>query len=188
MTAWVYVSNVTGLDACGSNSWVTLTSVLFALNDEEYVCRVPPYLLSNSDVGRGWTDCCSHLALAPIWTLASRRCVGSLRLTIADVCFALCHADSSLPDRRDLLSVPRRCKDLIDRPLVIGMCTTQSMFKKKYIPWSVATGLAAVVGWYFWGLGGVPLTNLTPANFETFTQDFDRSTDTARVVVLLSPT
>lgn len=39
VTAWVYVSNVTRLEAWRSNSCVTLMSVLLALNNEEYVCR-----------------------------------------------------------------------------------------------------------------------------------------------------
>src|SRR5215469_17304017 len=39
VTAWAYVFNVTRLEAGRSNSCVTLMSVLFALNNEEYVCR-----------------------------------------------------------------------------------------------------------------------------------------------------
>jgi hypothetical protein len=60
--------------------------------------------------------------------------------------------------------------------------------KKKYITWAVAAGLVATMGWYFWGLGGLPLTTLTPANFDQFSRNFDRTAGEARLVVLLSPT
>jgi hypothetical protein len=59
---------------------------------------------------------------------------------------------------------------------------------KKYIAWAVAVGLVALIGWYYWGLGGLPLTTLTPANFNQFSRSFDGSANEARLVVLLSPT
>jgi hypothetical protein len=60
--------------------------------------------------------------------------------------------------------------------------------KKKYVAWAVTAGLVAFIGWYFWGWGGLPLTTLTPANFDQFSHSFDGSADRARIVVLLSPT
>jgi len=45
VTAWVYVSKVTRLEARRSNSCVTLMSALLALNNEEYVADtffIPP--------------------------------------------------------------------------------------------------------------------------------------------------
>lgn len=59
--------------------------------------------------------------------------------------------------------------------------------KKKYV-WAIAAGLVAFLAWYYWGLGGPPLTTLTPANFNRFSRSFDGSANEARLVVLLSPT
>ena len=63
-----------------------------------------------------------------------------------------------------------------------------SMSKKRAISVAVAAGLAAIIAWYLWRAGGVPVTRLTPTNFAQFTQSFDGSTDEPRLVLLLSPT
>ena len=62
------------------------------------------------------------------------------------------------------------------------------LFKGKYIAWMAAAALAAGLGWYLWGSGGIPLTTLTPNNFDQFTRDFNRKTNDVRLVLLLSPT
>lgn len=62
------------------------------------------------------------------------------------------------------------------------------MSKKRSITLAVAAGLAAVIAWYLWSSGGVPVTRLTPTNFSQFTQSFDGSADEPRLVLLLSPT
>lgn len=62
------------------------------------------------------------------------------------------------------------------------------LFKGKYIAWMAAAALAAGLGWYVRGPGGIPLTTLTPNNFDQFTRDFNRNTNEVRLVLLLSPT
>jgi len=52
--------------------------------------------------------------------------------------------------------------------------------------------LAAVVGWRLLGhntpKGQAPLTDLTQANLNDFEREFNESTDSIRVLALLSPT
>ncbi len=52
---------------------------------------------------------------------------------------------------------------------------------------------ALLIVWYLWLSKGTPpgqppLTSLTPENFEHFKQEFNDSSDRARLVLLLSPT
>ena len=56
-----------------------------------------------------------------------------------------------------------------------------------------AIAVLVAIGWYLWGPaktpdGQPPLVALTPENFDEFQTQFNEASDSARVVLLLSPT
>lgn len=65
--------------------------------------------------------------------------------------------------------------------------------RAKYAIWLVGTVAALLIVWYLWLSKGTPpgqppLASLTPDNFGNFRQEFNSTTDRARLVLLLSPT
>lgn len=63
-----------------------------------------------------------------------------------------------------------------------------SLVRKKYALWLVAVSGAALIGWYLWSPGSIPLVTLKQDNLELFRDAFNADSSQARAVLLLSPT
>jgi len=60
--------------------------------------------------------------------------------------------------------------------------------KTKYALSLAAFIAVLLVSWYFWGPAGSTLTSVNQNNFAQFVEEFDRTANDERLLLLLSPT